>query len=737
MLSTPLSETVSEFLNEATRCNQRRLLVLAGPRDWGISVLRKILLELPFERKIVFTWQKDFEVPAEIEELKNVDAYLGTTYEFLAMDVHHSFIPNDLGKLVSIVKGGGFVVLLTPKFDEWIQSTNFFHEVILTPPYTLNDIRHNFVKWVIKKLMEHKGIAIVNPEGVVKYSKVKCEKYRRTVTVPENAKFPRQIYEMCLTQDQIRVLQMGESLEKRGVMVITADRGRGKSSALGMLAGSLAGKVRRICVTAPDMNNLNEFFRFLEKTLQIRGINYKRRRKSVMGKKFSIEYVEPASIVPHRYDMIFVDEAAGIPVPLLLKYLKSRRVVYSTTTHGYEGTGRSFSIRFMGALKKSGRNYITVEMTEPIRYARNDPVERWLFDTLLLDSEPVQLQSVEPERTVYRKYAIEDLLDNESKLREYYGIFVLAHYRNNPNDFGILCDAPNQELRVLEYEGHIVCSVQLAKEGGIEDYAEDLYYGETPPGNIIPDVIIKHYRMRDFAKYKGYRIVRIATHPEFMDMGLGTEMLRNIKKEPVDWVGSSFGATARLLRFWLKNGFYPVHISPKINEVTGEYSVIVLHPVKSSVKRKMKNIRKMFGKKFIASLGEIHRDLDLDIARLLLSTLPRDETLKLTDTEWRRLVAYCWGPGNYEVTMDVIKKVAEQYFFLRNPPELTEEQEKILIGKVLQHRHWDDVGREIRRGGTYVVIELREIMRKFLGDEYEEEISEFQRRFHSADSERR
>ncbi len=727
-------EFVKEVADEARRCNQRRLVVIADKRKRGLKLLNSILNGIHFDDGIIFTKVQDFQAPIPVEELKNSDRYLGTTYDFLAIDLHHSFIPNDLGKLVNIVKGGGLIVLLTPPFQIWPDTRNYFHEVILTPPYGLEDIKGNLARWFIKKLREHGGITIIENGKLTKLGSVKCEREEKSIKIPKNTRFPRDAYEMCMTQDQVAVLQRAERLARKGAMVITADRGRGKSSVLGIVAGFLAGKFKRIGITAPDRNNVNEIFRFFEFAMRVRNIKVKRRRNSIVARDFRMDYVEPVNVEPKNYDLLIVDEAAGIPVPLLLKFLKAKPVIYSTTIHGYEGTGRSFSIRFMDAIKKRVKNLMLVEMKEPIRYAENDPVERWLFDTLLLDSEPPKLEKVELEKLEYKKYRIEELLQNEEKLREYYGIFVLAHYRNNPNDFGILCDAPNHEIRTLEYDGHVVCSVQLAREGRIEEYAEDMYFGHTPAGNIVPDVMIKHHRMKDFGKYFGYRIVRIATHPDFMDRGIGSLMLKHIKNENADWLGSSFGATEKLLNFWTRNGFYPVHISPKLNESTGEYSVVILHPKNPKVEELCDRARIKFEKRFITSLGEIHRDMEPEIARAILSSLPRKEELNLDDVDWKRLVVYSWGPGNYEVMVDVIYKIASSYFLLKKRPNLNREQEIILIAKVLQHRQWEEVGKLINRGGTYVVIELREIMRKFIGDDFHDEVLEFQRRFHGEDS---
>jgi len=641
---------------------------------------------------------------------------MGATYDLVGIDLHESFVPNDLGKLAGTVRGGGLLILLTPALEVWAHSINYFHESILTPPYSKEDIKHNFIPWVINKLMESPGVAIYCNGKWIKKCNARCaEAHDGLIPFMDNLVF--------MTHDQERVFRRIVEIKSRMAIVLTADRGRGKSSVLGMAVGHMLynKRCRNVCVTAPKKENLGEFFRFLRSTLEALGAKKLESR---------VKYLDPVSVPSTRCDLLVVDEAAGIPVPLLLKYVGHRRVIYSTTTHGYEGTGRAFTVRFLGALKRQKIHVRMLEMHEPIRYAAGDPVEHWLFSTLLLDSEPATIEGVDVSKLKYKRYKIEELLKNEQKLREYYGIFVLAHYRNNPNDFGILCDAPNHEIRVLEYKGHIVCSVQLAREGALGEFAEDMYYGYIPPGNIVPDVIIKHYRNREFAKKQGYRIVRIATHPDFMNMGIGTRMLEYIKNEEADWVGSSFGATPQLLRFWTRGGFLPVHISPRMNEKTGEYSVVVLRTPDSYAEE----LSRKFAERFVLLLGDLHREMDVHMARAILAAIPGSGKINLSDEDWKRIIAYAWGPANYEVTADVLWKLAKQYFMAKKKPRLSAEQERILIAKVLQHRTWHEAGRAVGRGDMYVVIELRETVRKFIGGEYNDEVSEFQRRFHGEDS---
>ena len=164
--------------------------------------------------------------------------------------------------------------------------------------------------------------------------------------------------------------------------------------------------------------------------------------------------------------------------------------------------------------------------------------------------------------------------------------------------------------------------------------------------------------------------------------------------------------------------------------------MVVIKPKNRMLNGEIEKIRRSFGERFAITLSEIHSDMDVDIAWHIIKNTPKKGKIKLSDQKWRRLISYAWGPANYETTMDAIYRLSKQYFFVKNAPNLNSEQEKILVGKVLQRKAWKRIGREIGRGDMYVVIELREIMRKFIGDEYDDEVSEFQRRFHGEDSKR-
>ncbi|HIQ03017.1 MAG TPA: tRNA(Met) cytidine acetyltransferase, partial [Desulfurococcales archaeon] len=502
--------------------------------------------------KVLREETKDIELT--VADYSETEEFLGTTFDILVMDLTDDLKPNDLGRLIGIVRGGGIIILNPPGWSSWENKLTLFQKELATPQHPESEVRNIFIRWVKRKLIEHNGIFIydVSKRRTIKIPKeVEVEKReKREIKIPENTVFPRKLYELALTNDQVNVIKILEEFierpkgERKKILVLTADRGRGKSCALGIGIAGLINELRkvkhrvRVLVTAPSIVNVQSFMELAVKSLETLGLKPKPIRKrgriiEIQGEKYSIEYWDPLDIVSMKADIVVVDEAAGLQVPMLHKiWNKHKRILFSSTIHGYEGAGRGFSVRFLKAIREDKRTEIVeYEMEEPIRYSENDPIEKWQFDTLLLDAEPAELSKEDIEAIargefIYVKPDLEEWFSDrgENELKQFFGIYVLAHYRNQPDDLGMMADAPHHTIRALKLKtGKIVCSVQLAEEGPIpEDMVDNLLLGGRIPGNIIPDRFLKHIRIRDFSKTVGWRIVRIATHPQVMGRGIGS-----------------------------------------------------------------------------------------------------------------------------------------------------------------------------------------------------------------------
>ena len=682
------------------------------------------------------------------------DKYLGTTWQALVLDLTNDLKPNDVGRLVEVVEGGGLIVVQAPPWEEWDTRMTLFKQNLLVPGF--EEPRHIFISWFKRKLLEHEeNIFVYDADRgelvsgkPISRAEARAEK---RIRIPEKTLFPRRLYELALTQDQVRVIREIEWLyekPKRGqrkAIVVTADRGRGKSCAVGIGLVGLAyklGEVKhkvRIIVTAPSLSNVQSLMELALKAAEELGLEPKPRKRGgmileIQGRKFSLEYWEPLAATRIQADIVAVDEASGIHVPLLHKiWRKHKRLVFAATIHGYEGAGRGFNVRFLSALKEDPNTKLRlVEMSEPIRYGRGDPVERWLYDVLLLDAEPAELDEEDLEdiregRLEYLRLDPHWLFspEGEEKLRELFGIYVLAHYRNEPDDLGILADAPHHLIRAVrtKTKGKIVGAAQIAEEGSLpEDLIDRLLRGEKIPGNIIPDRLLKHARIREFGRMKGWRVVRIATHPEVQGRGIGSFLLERLYEESIerghDWLGSGFGVNERLQRFWAKNGFLFLHLSPDRNPVSGEYTTLVLKPISERARKAALAASREFRWKLLHSLYDTYRDLEIDIAIALLEQEPPgiDPEYRPRDTPiFRdRLWVYNYGPMTYEAANDLILELARTYW-LHPPekrPELNEFERRILVAKVLQGRPWEEVAEELGVHTYKVMSGLKALVRK-------------------------
>ncbi len=764
--------TVRSLLAEVTRAaeiaanNRHRFMVILCSKDLDERVMK--LAKRVYKRYRKVSGNDDLLIAGRSDFLSLAEKYfngkrvhykdspevLGQTYGSLLIDFTQGFHPNDLGIIVETIKEGGIIIAISPPVEAWENLKSRWHEDLISEPYTVEDITARFFRRFMRRTLLSEGIIVFDADRrkvVKEYEFTAKEVSREEISIPERIEIKRKLYKLCATQDQIRVLQVFERFfvreRERKAVVITADRGRGKTAVLGIVTPYIISRMQRILkrpvrvmVVAPSPQAVQTYFKFLLKALVRQGMTDYFVKESngmitVVNSKYArVEYVVPRRAMMEKdwADVVIVDEAAGIDVPVLLKITEGMRyMIFSTTTHGYEGTGRGFSIRFLKRLERDETvEIVRVHMEEPIRYGKGDPIERWLYDVLLLDAQPAELddgdvEAIKNGELEFRELDKDELMSDEKLLREFFGIYVLAHYRNRPSDLAILSDMPNHLPFVVTVNGKPVCSLHIAVEGRLDDETiEKIREGYKPKGQIIPDLMLKHYWSFEFPKMVGARVVRIATHPAVMDMGIGSYALFKILewayKQNLDWVGSGFGVSPELLRFWAKNGFIPVHITPQRNEVSGEHTVIVLKALKHDVEYYIDEINSEFVRRLIEYLADELRDLETETAILLLKSLRRDIEMPRPEfgkVEKRRMSKYFQGMSLYEYVSDIVRPLVRYCYSRTDKPELEEKEELALVAKCLQLRYWKEIPGEGFKKYRVLLNAVKKVWRWYYGED--------------------
>ncbi|RDZ52123.1 tRNA(Met) cytidine acetyltransferase [Haloferax sp. Atlit-6N] len=730
---------------EALATNQRRLLVLAGDRDAGIDAAFDAVrgADVPDDEVTFVTAREGFRFHRV--EPKRASSLLGTTRTLVVLDAHEDFSANALGRVAGAVDGGGLLVLLTPPLDEWPTRCDAFDERLAVPPFSVADVTGRFRGRLVSTLRDHPGVALVDLDsGTVERDGA----YRQGISfdaapprIPreKNRRFPRRAYEDCLTADQSAALAALEALaEPDTAVVVEADRGRGKSSAAGLAAGSLAAEGADVVVTAPGKRNAAEVFARAERLLSELGAlrgggadDFDLAAES--GGR--VRYVPPteAGAAAADADALVVDEAAALPVRLLESFLAAPAVAFCTTVRGYEGAGRGFAVRFRDRLDDADREVTDARLDDPIRYAAGDPVESWTFRALLLDARPPVDQLVAdatPDTVSYRAFSPDDLLADEHLLREAFGLLVLAHYRTEPDDLARLLDAPNLTLRALTHGGRVVSVALLAREGGLDaDTRRHMYDGGRIRGNMLPDVFTSQLRDEAAGVPVGYRVMRIATHHAVRSSGLGSRLLSEVRDEfagDADYLGVGFGATPELLSFWRDNGYGTVHISTTRNDTSGEYSALMMRPLSPAGR----DLRDRHAEWFLGRVGDVLgdalSDLDADVARAALAAVDAgadpsaDAAFSpgLSEYEWRVVVGASYGPGLYTTAPGAFRRIGLAHLTNPDRASLTPREERLLVRKVFQMRPWDAVADELDFHSTAGAM-------RALGDAYEPLVDEY------------
>jgi len=435
------------------------------------------------------------------------------------------------------------------------------------------------------------------------------------------------------TPEQQRILSTLRQAE-RGIWVLTAARGRGKSTLAGMLMAGWPGKC---WVTAPGKASA-------ERVMQEGGSSV-----TFWAPDALLEHLEHHR--PSDVDWLMIDEAAAIPTPQLATLVAAfPRVLLTTTVQGYEGTGRGFLLKFCASLTE----WHDLRLHAPVRWSPSDRLEPLLNQLLLfndappstfLPDQPTQQLSIKPE----------EWLTNEALLADFYGLLTSAHYRTTPLDLRRLLDAPEMSFAATLQRASVVGAIWLVAEGGLPpELAHEVWAGRRRPrGNLVAQSLAAHGGQSIAPVLRSRRVSRIAVQPEARRQGIARALLareaESARQDGLDFLSVSFGYTAELAALWLEAGYRLVRIGSQQEASSGCYAAMAVLPLSAAGQ---------------AMAKEAHQQLARDwhwLQRLISVELAfdggRHEPLTLNEDDWRELAGFAFAHRTLESSYAVLQRL--------------------------------------------------------------------------------
>ncbi|CDO96457.1 unnamed protein product [Kluyveromyces dobzhanskii CBS 2104] len=548
---------------------------------------------------------------------KETEKILGNTYGMCILQDFEALTPNLLARTVETVEGGGIIVIMLKSISSLKQlytMTMDIHSRYRTEAH--DDVVARFNERFILSLGSNENCLVVDSE--LNVLPISGGKNVKPLPPKDNEELSPKALELKELKESLEDVQPAGSLvalsktvnqahailtfidaisEKtlNSTVALTAGRGRGKSAALGIsIAAAISHGYSNIFVTSPSPENLKTLFEFIFKGFDALGyqehidydiiqstnpsfnkaivrVDIKREHRQ------TIQYIIPNdSHVLGQAELVVIDEAAAIPLPVVKKLLGPYLVFMASTINGYEGTGRSLSLKLIQQLRNqsnstgredsetaivsrdskkedshvSGRTLREVVLDEPIRYAPGDPVEKWLNKLLCLDVQLIKNPRFASRGTPHPSQCNLFIVNrdtlfsyhpvSENFLEKMMALYVASHYKNSPNDLQLMSDAPAHQLFVLlppidpKDGGRIpdpLVVIQVALEGEIskDSVRNSLARGQRAGGDLIPWLISQQFQDEEFAGLSGARIVRIATNPEYASMGYGSRALELVR----------------------------------------------------------------------------------------------------------------------------------------------------------------------------------------------------------------
>jgi tRNA(Met) cytidine acetyltransferase len=681
-------------------------------------------------------WIADLPLPAPTTQIKHKGQLLGVEADWIVINGLAGIDWDLLAASSGCLRAGGLWLLITTTPQQFAQQPNPLAQRLLSYPLQAHEQVSNFQQFWLSQQQDwwlyntalglhrqrHDQAAAAtdpsDPEPAVDAGR----SFDTEFSVDrESVHSPFSTHEQ---QQAVAAILKVVSGHRRRPLLLTAHRGRGKSAALGLAAAQLQqlGK-QKLIITAPNPAAAAVALQHAKTYLA----------ELLPDEPLALQFW-PIDLLLQQQpttDLVMVDEAAAIPLPQLqqLTQLYSR-LVFATTEHGYEGTGRSFSLKFQPYLQQHCPGWRQLQLQTPVRYASDDPLERQIFRSFLLAcAQPTP--TFDPALPLHTKlHPAAALLTQPTLLASIFGLLSLAHYQTEVTDLWAILDNPQLQVMALYQQSDhkpeltptqpqlLGCAV-MSFEGQLpSQLATQVYQGERRvQGHLLAQSLAFHLAAPELAEQSLARVQRIVIHPAWQSAGLGQYLLNEVQQhcqqQGVAAVGSSFGATPALLRFWTRQGFLPIKLSTQAEQASGEPSVLMLKSCDNPQQKALEQLHQQFATQLYLQLADSQRKLKPALA-LSLCQPPEAKAATIgSDTSTlQQLMLFAAGKRPYELVELLLLD-----WFNQHARTLPDDIAVLLVQKLWQKHSWAELAKQhAGLGKPQLIAQIRQAVATFLSE---------------------
>lgn len=577
----------------------RSLIWISGSENWCSINVNALIRLLPKHTGHIIYCGTDDQVQTgrqiniyTTSRRGEIERYLGTECTTLIINCYQGFNPELFCALCGTVQSPGIIVLLTPSSSQWPTYPDPDYINLCSFPFSVKDVKGRFIRYFTNRLrawLNSGAFMLIEENGNTNdsFDRIRLEVSRLFCCRPAiESKLP---ILNALHRRVIGWIFKALDSETHGVLVLSGRRGRGKSTLLGIglnRYASLHSQPVNVCVVSQTRSNVQPIF------THVCGAGDSSHSNKIAHNSLLLSFHPPDDFLrqSQQPDLLIVDEAAAVPLPQLYRMIAScPKIILSTTTDGYEGTGMGFRSKLKAHLDNNDKPLCRIKLIQPLRWSDDDAVENFLQNCLLHDQSPIITVADRPERfeardLIYQKLDRDELSLNSELIAQIYTLFSFSHYRTTPDDLRFMLDAPGVEIWVA-YQGHKVYGAMLiSTEGRLPDELHnDIWLGmRRLRGQLIPQCIAAQCGFKSACSYNFKRVIRIAVDQSYRHIGIGKNLVDSvINAEPVrevDFFGVSFGYDNNIFKFWNTMDFIPVKLGYRENARSGARSLIMLKP---------------------------------------------------------------------------------------------------------------------------------------------------------------